>query len=267
MSGRGPWTTVGPRPPRGPLAGLPPAGDPPATVGSWGRLRELTGGLRAAGSRTVEPRLPVPQLGSRTLATPIRLIVVLDESGSTSTTDPGKSSHQALLELCDWLTVYSGEPRDRIGAVRFADRAATIDPVRAAGSHDALLQQLAAPAEVGGGTQLTPAIEALTTLLRRRANDRRIAVLITDGQVAETDDQLRSLFNSVRAVSDAIYLVALDHDGTWTRSTHRRYTLLPLTGITVLGTPSRAHLAHAVTQLLMHETGLVPARTWRRQRR
>lgn len=267
MSGRGPWTTTGLRSPRGPLAGLPPAGGPPAVAGGWERLRGLTGGFRGTGSRAVEPRLPVPQLGSRTLASPIRLIVVLDESGSTASTDPGRSSHQALLELCAWLTSYSDEPGDRIGAVRFADRATTIDPVRVAGSYDALLQQLAAPADVGGGTRLTPAFDALTTLMRRRGNDRRVAVLISDGQVTENDDQLRRLFTGVNAVSDAVYIVALDHDGAWTRLTHRRYTTLPLTGITVLDTPNRSHLAHAVAQMLMHETGLVPARTWRHPRR
>ena len=210
--------------------------------------------------------MPVPVRGSRTLTRPIRLLAASDVSGSTARSDPNQQSEQALLELCDWIDEHSGDPRDRIGLVRFADRAETLPAVVAAKARKAFELQLLAPADVGGGTQLTPAVDGLCALLPHRG-PHRVVVLITDGQVAETDEQLRRLFARLQAQSDAIYLVALDHDGLWSRSTRYRYEQLGLSGTVVIGELTRAQLAHALALLLMAETGLRARRGGRLRRR
>lgn len=209
--------------------------------------------------------MPVPVRGSRTLTRPVRLVVALDESGSTACSDPSRQSHEALLELCDWVATHSGDPRDRIGLVRFADRAESVPPIVAPKARAALEQKLVAPASVGGGTQLTPAVDAVCGELRGAA--RGVAVVVTDGQVAESDGQLQRLFGRLRAAGDAVYVVGLDHDGAWSRSTHARYERLGLSGTVAIGALTKAQLAHALATLLMTETGQRPRRGWGRRSR
>jgi Mg-chelatase subunit ChlD len=218
--------------------------------------------MRLPGLAVAEPRLPLPVVGSRTLAGPLTVMVALDESGSTASSDPNRQSHRAVLEICDWLASYSGEERDRVGVVRFADTATAIPPIRAKTAKAEIEQQLLAGASVGGGTQLTPAIEELRAQLGSR-RERRVAVLVTDGQVAESGDRLHELFVKLNRCSDAVYMVALDHDKAWSRSTYRRYSNLGIAGTTAIGTLGRAHLAHAIAEILMRETGLVARRRWR----
>ena len=227
-------------------------------AGGW----EWLSGLRGASSRTREPRMPVPLRESRTLTRPVRLVVALDESGSTACSDPSRQSHAALLELCEWVATHSGDPRDRIGLVRFADRAESVSPVVAAKARTALEQQLLAPADVGGGTQLAPAVDALCGELGHGLA-RGVAVVVTDGQVAESDEQLRRLFGRLCAAGDAVYVVGLDHDGAWSRATYARYEALGLSGTVTIGALTKAQLAHALATLLMAETGLRSRRSWR----
>ena len=255
MSGFGPYPVPNPKGPRGPLAGIA------ATTTS---THARGGGIVAAKRSTREPRMPVPVRGSRKLDRPFWLVVGKDVSGSTASSDPNGQSDEALLELCDWMRLHSGDPRDRIGLVRFADRADTVPAIPVGKAREALALELLSGADVGGGTRLTPAVEALCAALPRRGA-RRLAVLITDGQVTETDEQLRGLFARLRAQADAVHLVALNHDGYWSGSTHFRYEQLGLSGTTVIGTLSQAQLAHALASLLMAETGMVERRGWRRR--
>ena len=108
VSGRSPWAAPGPKGHAGLWRACRPCGGPP------GRPWRLDAPDRAHGQplqgrgRLVEPRMPVPIAGSRTLTVPLRIGVALTESGSLSTTDPNRQSHQAVLALCDWLADYSG---------------------------------------------------------------------------------------------------------------------------------------------------------------
>src|SRR5205807_1609810 len=88
--------------------------------------------LRRAGVHPEGPELPNPLPGSRTLPVPLRVVLGLDESGSTTSSDPNRESHGATLIICDWLASHSQDARDEIGVVRFADRADTIAPAAAA---------------------------------------------------------------------------------------------------------------------------------------
>jgi hypothetical protein len=213
------------------------------------------------GWRDVEPQLPIAVAGSRTLPVPLRVLLVLDQSGSTSSTDPTRESNRAVLLVCDWLAHNSEDSRDRVGLVRFADRAEAIAPVLAGEADQTLARALAGGESLGGGTRLAPAIAALQGLLAHaHAGERDVVLLVTDGQVAEPDDQLRALIGRLRAEADAVYLLGLDGDGMWSKETHRRYDDLGLNGTIPVSKLTAGRLAYAIATLLMGEAGLEPAR-------
>jgi hypothetical protein len=203
-----------------------------------------------------EPELPVPVAGSRTLPLPLTVGIAVDQSGSTASTDPGKESEQACLLVCDWLARQSQNGEDGVGLVRFADHAASLPVVRGDRAGAVFEHEFVYGSSVGGGTRLAPAVLELCQLLPGPRPERRVAVLITDGQVAEQADELRTLIGRLRADADAVYLLALDDDGAWTQSTHRRYRGLGLTGQIPITRLTSRRLAHAIATLLAHEAGL-----------
>ena len=203
-----------------------------------------------------EPEMPVPVVGSRTLPGPLSVMVVLDVSGSTSSSDPNRASFQALRLVAEWLAQHSENQRDRIGLVRFAERADAVAPVNVMRASTVIDDALARSTDkLGGGTMLGPAVDELCRHLSRR-HGRTIALLLTDGQVAEPDDELRVLVGRVRTAADAVYLLALDHDQEWSRSTHHRYESLGLNGLLTIDTLGAGHIASTIANVLVHEAGL-----------
>jgi len=203
--------------------------------------------------------MPLVVEGSRTLTVPLRVMLVADVSGSTSTSDPDRASFKAVRAAVEWMAANSGDERDRVGLVRFAVNADSLAPVRvgqAAGAIDAALAL--STDRLGGGTTLAPAVDELCSHLGRRKG-RTVVVLITDGQVSESDVELRALVGRVRSTADAVYLLALDHDHQWSHLTHRRYDGLGLDAIYAIGTLGAAHIASTITTVLVHEAGLLTA--------
>jgi Mg-chelatase subunit ChlD len=209
-------------------------------------------GHRADGD---EVRLPTTIAGSRTLPVPLRAVVVIDESGSTASSDPRRDSHRATLLVSEWLAAHSQDERDEIGVVRFAQRAESIRPQPAVHAETGLRRALAQPANIGGGTVLTPAIDKTCHLLRRGGEHRQLAFLVTDGAVSESRDDLRVLFRKLRSRADAVYLLALDHDGSWTL-TQQRYQSLGLTGQFPITQRGAGQLATILAEILADEAGL-----------
>jgi hypothetical protein len=252
----GPWGAPNPRGPLGPRLRTPPRVTPAAGTRGWEALRRLSQGFRAmTGIDGAQPEMPVVVPGRRMLTAPLRVMIVLDVSGSTGGTDPSKQSHQAALAVCDWACGFSGNSADRIGLIRFADRADTIPATLATDAREVFEEAFAKGASVGGGTSLAPAIDELCSHFAG-CRDRRVAILVTDGQVSENPATLAQLFARLNASADAVYLLALDHDGAWTGHTHSRYRNIPLTATTTIGRLSRAHLAHSIASILVAEAGL-----------
>lgn len=215
--------------------------------------------LRTRATATATPleevAMPRTVPGSRTLATPLRVVVCVDESGSTSTSDPDRATHRAVLHVCDWLRDQSQDPRDRVGVVRFAERAATIRPVRAMRARTVIGAWLCHDPRIGGGTQLTPALEATSALLGRGRGERRVALLLTDGQTSESAETLREQFGRLCETADAVYLLALDADHGWATTGHL-YGSLGLTAITPINDRNRGQVAAIIATQLAHEAGL-----------
>jgi hypothetical protein len=99
-------------------------------------------------------------------------MIVLDVSGSTGGSDPGRQSDQAVLAVCDWLDENSRNRDDRIGLIRFASTADTIPTTRAAGARQTFETVLDDETNLGGGTSLAPAVDQIVTAFRGR-DDRR----------------------------------------------------------------------------------------------
>ncbi len=200
-------------------------------------------------------RLPATIAGSRTLPVPLRAVVVIDESGSTASSDPQRDSHRATLLVCEWLAEHSQDEDDEIGVVRFAERASAIRPQPAPYAETTLPRALARPANIGGGTILTPAIDKACHLLRRGGQQRQIVFLVTDGAVSEGEEELRALFRRLRSRADAVYLLALDQDGGW-KLTQSRYRSLGLTGQFPITQRGAGQLAMTLAEILADEAGL-----------
>jgi len=244
-------------------SGLPLKRLPGAVLACGLAAGALVGGVldvAMTGGRDVEPKLPIPVAGSRTLPIPLHVSIVMDESGSTSSTDPTRESHRAASLVCEWLATNSQNPEDQVGLVRFADRADAFAPVIAGNARQALERALDDGESLGGGTRLTPAIAELRSLLAHRQPGRDVVLLITDGQVAEPDNELHTVIGQLRAEADAVYLLALDDDGAWSKRTHRRYDDLGLNGTIPVSKVTTGRLAYAIATLLMREAGLKPAR-------
>jgi hypothetical protein len=199
--------------------------------------------------------LPATIAGSRILPVPLRAVVVLDESGSTASSDPQRDSQRATLLVCAWLAEHSQDARDEIGVVRFAERASAIRPRPAAPAGATLRRALTRPANIGGGTILSPAIDKACRLLRRGGELRQVVLLVTDGAVSEGPQELRGLFRRLRSRADAVYLLALDHDGGWKR-TQTRYQSLGLTGQFPITQRGAGQLAMTLAEILADEAGL-----------
>ncbi len=220
-----------------------------ASAGIAGRVRDVR--LAAV------PVMPVVVKGSRTLGVPLRVMLVADVSGSTSTTDPDRVSFKAVRSAVAWLADNGGDERDRVGLVRFAVSADSVAPVRVRHAARVIEHGLAkSTSQLGGGTCLSPAVDELCSNLARRQG-RTVVVLISDGQVSEPDAVLRGLVGRIRSVADAVYLLALDHDRVWSHSTHLRYQGLGIDAIQPIGTLGEAHIAATIANVLVHEGGLL----------
>ena len=68
-------------------------------------------------------------------------------------------------------------------------------------------------------------------------------------------DELRGLFRRLRSRADAVYLLALDHDGSW-RFAQSRYQSLGLTGQFPIKERGSGQLATTLAEILADEAGL-----------
>lgn len=216
-------------------------------------LRPTDKALRSVAG--VVKTLPMVVVGTRTLAVPLDIDIASDVSGSLSSTDPSGESGRAVLAICDWLAAQSGNPDDRISLTRFASTAETTPAVPARKARKVIRQALTHGRDVGGGTNLTAAVDSMCATLTR-PEARVVVVLITDGQVTESDTDVALLAGRLHERGDAVYLVALDTDGSWSTFTHRRYEGLMFAGVIPVNTITAGTLASVIAKTLAREAGL-----------
>ena len=214
-----------------------------------------TGGSGAGASGPLSPNVPVPVAGTRKLASSLVVCVAIDESSSTDTTDPGGLRHDESEAIADWMARYSGNANDGFCAVRFSSAADGVGPVPASEGHTALagLFGTSSPA-VGGGTNLGIGVAELEKRMAPYGSSRRVAILITDGQLDDYQE-LGPALRKLRGAADSVYVIGLDGDGAWSSQTHSYYEGRGLTQLLTLGSVSNDALAETLARIILRETG------------
>src|SRR5438874_1645550 len=96
--------------------------------------------------------VPTPIPGTRPLPIPLTTTLVIDESGSTSNTDPSGRRHTESVQIARWMARYSGDRRDALGVVQFANSAVGYGPVPVAAATTMLTTAFAQRPNIGQGT-------------------------------------------------------------------------------------------------------------------
>ena len=98
---------------------------------------------------------------------PLTVTLVIDESGSTSKTDPTGHRHDESEQIARWMARYSGDQRDALGLVQFANTAVGYGPVSVGAAASMLATAFAQRPNIGHGTVLAPAVQKVERELHR----------------------------------------------------------------------------------------------------
>lgn len=196
--------------------------------------------------------LPAPA-GKRTLKQPLSIELVIDQSGSNSSSDPHGLRITESAEVLRWLGRYA-RPSDRVGVVQFSSKPVTTLPlsqVRRA-AREARAVTAADPRVAGGGTDIASALSlGLSNLASMPAGSRRMLILFTDG-ASDTESAIPSVLAQASGID--VFMVALDADGTYDHSAHF-WESLRLSGISRIHSASRGTVARPIAQAILKETG------------
>lgn len=142
---------------------------------------------------------------------PVRLVLVLDASGSMNEPFGGvrklSLATQAVMALRPAL-----DPHDRVGVVAFASEPRRVSPLRPVAEWTELRRALLG-VQAGGGTRITPALEAARGMLPDQAPDEETArhvLLLSDGR--SEDFQAASLAAAFRDAGVTVSAVATGED-------------------------------------------------------
>jgi hypothetical protein len=195
------------------------------------------------------PTVPAP-IGQRGSAL-ARIGLVIDDSGSTSGTDPNGWRYVAARRVVNLLVDgLGGEPLpDEVAVVHFSDQPTPWLPLTSIATRvgrAAVRGSLRAVA--GGGTSIVPAIDRAADLVGpMRADEEVIVILFTDGESGESTEELRAA--TARLPVGSMHVVVL---GDRLRSQWQDVPVGSVTVITTLKTPADVEwvMARALYQAL-----------------
>ncbi len=148
---------------------------------------------------------------------PQLVVPVLDVSDSVISHRGADRKGRAFAEtvqLARLLHDHPCSPDDRLGAVIFANHSVEVPPIPLASLSviEAAIRRPPAR-EVGGGTEMVPALATAASIVGRHPGHQSIVILLSDMEVAD-GAAVRSALRSLPAT--AVHLVALgDHDQTF----------------------------------------------------
>jgi hypothetical protein len=139
-------------------------------------------------------------------------LFVIDDSGSTASTDPNGHRYTAARRILNLLTEGIGGPKldDRIGVVHFADYprpCLPLTPIKTKPPRVLIRQALRQL--TGGGTAIVPPLQLVSRMLAR-GNEAKAVVLFTDGESAESAAQLADVVSGLPIGS--LHVVALGEE-------------------------------------------------------
>jgi hypothetical protein len=214
--------------------------------------------------------IPEP-LGLRT-TDDLLVVLVLDESGSTGTTDPLGLRHLDSRLALRFLRRHSHGRDDHVAVIHFADQPVTAcPPLPLRRRYHRIVTSLSRPT-ITGGTAFVPALRMATRLVLDHAEraaraqrpfhaqmeqgDRSVRALVvwfTDGLSSEP---LAAVAEAVAPVgADRVHLVALDQDGAFAAA-QPAFDSLGLGSIRRLRRMDGAALELAMGRVLVEELGM-----------
>ncbi len=196
--------------------------------------------------------LPAP-VGQRTLRQPLAIELVIDQSGSNSTSDPQGLRIRESAEVLRWLGRFV-RPTDQVGVVQFSSHAVTTLPLMPVAPAARLARSATAPDPrvAGGGTDIATALAlGVSNLADAPAQSRRMIILFTDG-ASDTRNSIAPVL--ARASGIDVFMIALDADGTFDQASTFWHSL-PLRGITRMQSADRGSVARPIAKAILNETG------------
>lgn len=187
--------------------------------------------------------------GERALG-PMCLVVMIDESGSMSDSDPQQARSAAVLGAASFLSEF-GLPEDRIAAGWFADDAKVSDLMDGPTGIDELPQRSMVPS--GGGTDMVAAVKAADqTLTQCDPGIRPVLALVSDGMANDFDALARSLKDL--PPSSVVHLIAIDAMGSNGQVDEWRRMSIPV-GTSTVKSLDREGVGDGMASLLSALTG------------
>ncbi len=156
------------------------------------------------------PTVP-PPTGAR--AGDSDVVLVLDVSGSTGSTDPGGHRFTAARRIVNLLAEggAGGRFADRVGVVLFADSPVPWLPLTPLDNREQRRRVRSCLRPInGGGTSIVPAIERAAGILGRRSADHSAVLLFTDGESDETSSEFTAAV--LKAPTGSVHVVVLGQD-------------------------------------------------------
>jgi hypothetical protein len=169
---------------------------------------------RRAGRRAAvvdEPTVP-PPLGVRH-DLGVQLQLVIDDSGSTTSTDPAGNRYVAARRIVNLLGngLASDGLDDRVGVVHFADKPGLVlrpTSVRHAPGRRRVLASLRARSH--GGTAIVPAIRKAASGVDYRSEREPLVLVFTDGESGESSAELAAAVQELPP--ERVHVIVLGHD-------------------------------------------------------
>lgn len=198
---------------------------------------------------------PVPN--SREVLVPVRLLLLVDESGSTGASDPHQNRWTEAQAFVKAWARFPENTHDRLAIGRFAstvDIGPTLDP-----RHDraALLAatQGTGPDVGASGTDLVAALQAADVWCANTNGDAAVVTVISDGQVSDVG-AVADTVNASRC--DQLNLVGLNGDRIFGNALQGQYADMAWAHIWRVDTPAPGTFAATLIESLTTATGQQP---------
>lgn len=203
-------------------------------------------------------RLAAPVPGTRTENPDgVHVIAVLDESGSTNTSDPWDARHDEVVALAEMFSRSPDNHVDMVSIVHFAQEVSVRGPFRPSNELAAVAAAIRPPGGLGGGTRIASGLAAAGALCRS-TEQPDVVLVITDGQ-----DDLAEVGAAVSSTPcESVNLLLLNADRV-AGALQPAYRSMDLDGLWRADTVGRATFATALVRAATRLTGQQePAGGW-----